>query len=108
MRHGMETAGYQMTPAAHGSEYSPHRQPFHHPRTSLGVAGHWIHLAGVTAPLIIGELVKDPQARWRALRLASVGVALASEAIWSHRLMKERKKDEQAHAALESCSQHCR
>jgi len=39
-------------------------------RTSLGAAGHWIHLAAVAAPLIIGEVIKDPDKRWRALRLA--------------------------------------
>jgi hypothetical protein len=54
------------------------RQSFRHPRTSLGAAGHWIHLAAVAAPLVIGEVIKDPNARWRALRLASVGAAVAS------------------------------
>jgi hypothetical protein len=86
----------------------PNRQPFHHPRTSLGAAGHWIHLAAIAAPLVIGEVIKDPDARWRALRLASVGAALASEAVWTHRLSKERQKDEESHAALESCHDRCR
>jgi hypothetical protein len=84
------------------------RQAFHHPRTSLGAAGHWIHLLGVTAPLVIGEVITDPNARWRALRLSAVGTALLSEAVWTHRLMKERQKDEEARAALKSCSDHCR
>jgi hypothetical protein len=84
------------------------KQPFHHPRTSLGAAGHWIHLAAVTAPLIIGEVIKDPDKRWRALRLVSVGAALASEAIWTHRLSKDRQKDEESHAALAACHDRCR
>ena len=84
------------------------RQEFHNPRTSLGAAGHWIHLAAVAAPLVIGEVIKDPDARWRALRLVSVGAALASEAVWTHRLSKERQKDEQSHAALEACNDRCR
>src|SRR2546421_9422877 len=76
-------------------EYSPpHRQAFHHPRTSLGAAGHWIHLATVAAPLLIPEIVKDPEKRWQYLRLASVGAAIASEAVWTHKLSQERKKDE--------------
>lgn len=84
------------------------RQPFHHPRTSLGAAGHWIHLAAIAAPLVIGEVIKDPDARWRALRFASVGAAVASEAVWTHRLSKDRQKDEESHAALEACHDRCR
>jgi hypothetical protein len=92
-----------------GYPETPHtRQQFHHPRTSLGAAGHWIHLAAVTAPLVIGEVIKDPDKRWRALRIVSVGAALASEALWTHRLSKERQKDEESHAALEACHDHCR
>jgi hypothetical protein len=83
------------------------RQAFHHPRTSLGAAGHWIHLATVAAPLVIAEVIKDPDKKWRALRLVSVGGAIASEAIWTHRLSKDRQKDEEAHAALESCKERC-
>src|SRR5580700_7946503 len=72
------------------------RQSFRHPRTSLGAAGHWIHLVAVAAPLVIGEVIKDPDKRWRALRLASVCAALASEAVWTHRLSKDRQKDEES------------
>jgi hypothetical protein len=84
------------------------KQQFRHARTSLGAAGHWIHLAAVAAPLVIGEVIKDPDKRWRALRLASVGAALASEAVWTYRLSKDRQKDEDSHAALEACRDRCR
>ena len=89
------------------------RQPMYHPHTYLGAAylgaaGHWIHLAGVAAPLVIAEVIKDPNARWKALRLVSVGAAIASEAVWTHRLIKEREKDEEARAALKSCSERGR
>ncbi len=82
-----------------------HRQSFHHSRVALGATGHWIHLASVTAPLVIGEIVKDPEKRWRALRPASVAAALASEAVWTHRLTKDRRKDEEAREALKSCAE---
>jgi hypothetical protein len=78
-----------------------------HPRTSLGAAGHWIHLLAVAAPLVIGEVIKDSEKRWRALRLASVGAAIASEAVWTYRLTQERKKDEAAHEALANCAERC-
>jgi len=99
---------HQYPPRAYGANAPYPRQAFHHPRTSLGAAGHWIHLAAVAAPLVIGEVIKDPDKRWRALRLASVGAAIASEALWTHRLSKERRKDEEAHAALEACHERCR
>ena len=84
------------------------RQPFHHARTSLGAAGHWIHLLSVAAPLVIAEAIKDPDMKWRAMRLVSVGAAIASEAVWTLRLAKDRQKDEESHAALEACNDRCR
>jgi hypothetical protein len=77
----------------------------HHPRGSLGAAGHWIHLLSVAAPLVIGEVVKDADTRWRALRGVSVGAALLSEAVWTYRISQDRKKDEEARAALKSCEE---
>jgi hypothetical protein len=70
------------------------RQAFHHPRTSMG-AGHWIKTAGILAPLVIGELVKDPDQRWRWIRISSVATALVSEGMWAHRLQKERRECEE-------------
>lgn len=85
-----ERLSSESTPSRSFSE----RQGFRHPRTSLGVAGHWLHLAAVLSPLVIGELIKDPEKKWRAIRLASVGTAIASEAIWTHRLIKKREEQE--------------
>ena len=82
-----------------------HRQSFHHSRVALGATGHWIHLASVTAPLVIGEVIKDPEKRWRAMRLVAVVAAVASEAVWTHRLSKDRRKDEEAREALHACAE---
>ena len=61
------------------------RQAFHKPHTSLGhtavgTAGHWIKTLGILSPVVIGEFVKDPEKRWKYIKLASVGTALLSEA----------------------------
>jgi hypothetical protein len=69
------------------------------------MAGHWIHLLSVAAPLVIGEVVKSPDARWRAMRGVSVGAALLSEAAWTYHISQERKKAEEARAALQSCEE---
>jgi hypothetical protein len=77
-----------------GANYAapPHRQVFHHPRTSYGAAGHWIKTAGILAPLVIGEFIKDPDKKWRAIRIASVATALVSEGMWTHKIHKEREQ----------------
>jgi hypothetical protein len=75
------------------------RQAFHNPHTSYG-AGHWIKTAGILAPLVIGELVKDPDQRWRFIRIAAVATALLSEGMYTHRIRRER---EEAQARAREC-----
>jgi hypothetical protein len=72
----------------------PARQAFHRPRNLPGVAGHWIHLGAVLSPLVIGEMIKDPDKRWRAIRLSTAVAAVASEALWTNRLLKKRAREE--------------
>jgi hypothetical protein len=68
------------------------RQPFHEPHTSLGATGHWIKEAGILAPLVIGEFVKDEGKKWRYIRMASVATALLSEGMWAAKIHAEREK----------------
>jgi hypothetical protein len=106
MRHVAELASRRANQSRGQNYDSPSgRHAFHHPRTSLGATGHWIHILTVAAPLVIGELITDPDKKWRALRFASIGGALLSEAVWTHRLSKDRQKDEDTHAALKSCAE---
>jgi hypothetical protein len=51
-----------------------------------------VKTAGILAPLVIGELVQDPEQKWRYIRLASVATALVSEAMWTHKISKEREE----------------
>ena len=67
------------------------RQAFHNPHTAYG-AGHWIKTAGILAPLVIGEFVKDPDQRWRFIRIAAVATALLSEGMYTHKIRKEREE----------------
>jgi hypothetical protein len=70
---------------------SAQRQPFYKTRTSLGAAGHWIREAGILAPLIISEFVKDPAEKWRYIRLASIATALVSQGMWTAKIHRERQ-----------------
>jgi hypothetical protein len=58
----------------------------------MGATGHWLKTAGILAPLLIGEFVKDPEQRWRWIRIAAVVTALGSEAMWTSKVHKERQQ----------------
>jgi hypothetical protein len=51
-------------------------------------------MAGILSPLIIGELVKDADKRWRYIRLSSVATALIAEGLWQHRVHQKREERE--------------
>jgi len=68
-----------------------HRQVFHRPHTSMGAMGHWIREAGILAPLVISEFVKDPGRQWRYIRIASIATALLSEGMWTMKVHRERE-----------------
>jgi hypothetical protein len=75
----------------------PPRQAFHHPHTSFGVAGRWLKTAGILSPLIIGEFIKDPAKKWRAVRIVSLATVLLSEALWANRVKKDRESAQDCH-----------
>jgi hypothetical protein len=65
------------------------RSPSHSPPSELG---HWVRTAGILAPLVIGEIVKDPERKWRFVRITSVAVALISEGLHARRIHRERQE----------------
>jgi len=73
------------------------RQSFQSAHSSIGAgsAGHWIKMAGILSPLIIGELVKDNEKRWRWIRIASVATALISEGFHTQRVLQQRREREE-------------
>jgi hypothetical protein len=68
------------------------REAFARSHITLGAAGHWIKTAGILAPLVIGEFVKDADKRWRYIRLASVATALISEGLYTNRIRQQREE----------------
>jgi hypothetical protein len=58
-------------------------------KTATG-AIHWVKLAGILAPLVIGELVKDADKKWRYIRLASVATAIVPQEIRGNRVKRKR------------------
>jgi hypothetical protein len=78
------------------------RQAFRRPHTSLGATGHWLREAGILAPLVISEFVKDGEKRWRYIRIASLATALLSEGMWTAKVHKEREAAHQREAMCHS------
>jgi hypothetical protein len=58
--------------------------------------GHWTRTLGALAPLLITEFVKDPEQRWRFIRVASVALAVLNEGqAYSHWIQYERREAEE-------------
>lgn len=81
-----------MPPAIHPKHIERVREKTHDSPPSE--IGHWVRTAGILSPLVIGELVKDPERKWRFIRVSSVAVALISEGLHVHRLNRERRERE--------------
>jgi hypothetical protein len=73
------------------------RQPRSRP-PSFGGTGHWTRTIGVLIPLVIGEVVKDPDQHWRFIHISSVAMALISEAAYPHKVHQERQRWEAEHS----------
>jgi hypothetical protein len=72
----------------------------HAHRGSFGVAGHIIHMAGVFIPVVAGELIQDATKYKKAVRLASIGTALAYEGMY---VFKEHQRAKEQEAKLAEC-----
>lgn len=99
---------HQYQPRSYEAGAPRFRQAFHRPHTSLGAAGHLLHLGMVAAPLVIGEVIQDSDQRWRAMRMIPVLGAIGSELLWTLKISNDRKREEESRAALEACREHCR
>jgi hypothetical protein len=80
------------------------RQVFKHPHTSLGVAGHIVHMAGIFVPVLAGEFVESPQKYKKIVRVASIGTAAAYELLYS---IREEKRRHEQEARLAECRIRC-
>lgn len=87
---------HQYTPDSYAQ-----KKAFRHASNSLGfagVVGHMVRTGGILAPLIIGEFVKDPDKKWKAIRLTAVAAAVISEALYAHHHFKDKKACREEHA----------
>ena len=55
-------------------------------------------MAGILSPLVIGELIKDPDKRWRWIRIMAVATALTAEGFHAHHVRQRREEQQQEHS----------
>jgi hypothetical protein len=82
-------------------EREHHRRAHHRQASAAGGIGHWVRTAGILAPLIISEFVKDPDRKWRFIRITSVAAAILSDGLHSHKAHRDPERDREA---LEACA----
>jgi hypothetical protein len=108
MNHG---GGYHQQRVQHQRENVARqstRQAFHRPHTFMGstayksAGGHWLTMAGIVLPMVVGEFIPDPTKKWRAVRLVTVGVILLKELFWSKKIGRER---EESHENAVRCAE---
>lgn len=58
---------------------------------------HLARMGGLLAPLVIGELIKDPDKKWRWIRIASLVSAGVTELMWAQREQQRREQREHKH-----------
>jgi hypothetical protein len=63
--------------------------------------GHWVRTAGILAPLVIGEFVKESDKKWRFIRITSIAAAILSEGLHEHKSHQRHVRDREA---LEVCA----
>ena len=82
-----------MQPPIQRNRHEHVQAPFKRSKVCMGSSGHWIHMLGLLAPLVIGEVIKQPEKRWRAVRISALVTAAASEMFWRQRV-RERDREE--------------
>lgn len=103
------TAGddYADTPpaqASYGLGQHAGAHGFNNPHTSLGVAGHLVHMGAMLFPVLAAELITDAVKYRKVVRIGAVATTVLYEGLYTMREAQRREKQE---AKLDECrSQH--
>lgn len=87
--------------AADDIERHARAQGFRNAHTSLGVAGHLVHMGAMMFPVLAAELITDPGKYKKAVRIGAVATTVLYEGLYTMREAKRRERQEERLA-------HCR
>ena len=77
---------------------------FNNPHTSLGVAGHLVHMGAMLFPVLAAELISDAVKYKKAVRIGSVLTTVLYEGLYTAR--EERRRDRQEEKLAECHSEN--
>jgi len=81
-------------------EHHARKQGFHNAHTSLGVAGHFVHMGAMLFPVLAAELINDAVQYKRAVRIGAVLTTVAYESLYT---LREARRREQQEEKLADC-----
>jgi hypothetical protein len=94
------TAAQDYPEAGDDLEHHASRQGFKNAHTSLGVAGHLVHMGAMLFPVLAAELITDAAKYKKAVRIGSVATTVLYESLYT--LREARRRDRQE-AQLAEC-----
>jgi hypothetical protein len=84
-------------------EHHAKTQGFRNAHTSLGVAGHLVHMGAMLFPVLAAELINDAVKYKKAVKIGAVTTTVLYEGLYTMREMERRHKAEER---AEACHQH--
>lgn len=69
--------------------------------TSLGIAGHMVHMGAMLFPVLAAELITDAAQYRKAVRIASITTTALYEGLYTWREAQRRRKQEEKLAECE-------
>lgn len=80
-----------------GSQNERHArsQGFRNAHTSLGVAGHLVHMGAMLFPVLAAELITDAAKYRKAVRIGSVATTVLYEGLYTAREAHRRERQEE-------------
>jgi len=96
----VERTAQQDYPPADDIERHARAKGFRNAHTSLGVAGHLVHMGAMLFPVLAAELITDAAKYRKAVRIGSVATTVLYEGLYT---MREAKRHERQEERLAHC-----
>lgn len=88
-------------------EHHARSQGFANAHTSLGVAGHIVHIGAMLFPVLAAELITDAAKYRKAVKIGAVVTTALYEGLYTLREAQRREKREAKLAECRSQTEHC-
>jgi hypothetical protein len=76
-------------------EHHARSQGFHNAHTSLGVAGHFVHMGAMMFPVLAAELITDAAKYKKAVRIGAIATTVLYEGLYTLREARRRDRQEE-------------